>query len=163
MFVVAAIAALLPGRSWAIYDKLGPSADEWKMKYDVEMKPVEGDKQTVVFTLADEGRLKPFYSIEVVAFSRQIDSQGGRSYDLKAPIELKATDDGKRAGEVQIRKDLADRAIIRILTLTVDGKRRSSAAYYDIPLKKFLNKAQAASSTKLPPSVAAPSAARVSR
>jgi hypothetical protein len=143
VLVVAAV-SLVPGRSWAIYDALGPSKDDWGMKYDVTLNEADGNKLTVEFTLADEGRLKPFYSVQVVAFSKQTDSQGGRSYDVKAPIELKTTEDGKRVGQVQIRKEFADRAMIRILTLTVDGKRRSFAAYYDIPLKKYLNKAPAA-------------------
>ena len=45
---------------------------------------------------------------------------------MKAPIELKPTKDGKRVGQVQIRKEFVDRAKIRILTLTVDGKRQRS-------------------------------------
>jgi hypothetical protein len=59
---------------------------------------------------------------------------------------------------VQIGKEFADRAMIRILTLTVDGKRRSSAAYYDIPLRKYLNKAPAAG---LP--LASPPASKVTK
>ena len=161
MLVVAAI-VLMSGRSWAIYHELGPSKDEWGLKYDVEVNAADGDKVTVVFTLADEGRLKPFYSIDLVAFSKQTDSQGGRSYDVKAPIELKSTEDGKRAGQVQIRKEFADRAMIRILTLTVDGKRQpSGAAYYDIPLKKYLNKAPARPAAASPQ--AAPSASKVTK
>ena len=151
VLVVAAI-VLMTGRCWAIYHALGPSKDDWKMKYDVEVNDADGDTLTVVFTLADEGRLKPFYSIELIALSKQTDSQGGRSYDVKAPLELKATKDGRRVGQVRIRKEFADRAQIRILTLTVDGKRQTAgAAYYDIPLKKLLNKAPAT-----PPEVASP-------
>ena len=125
MLVVAAI-VLMSGRSWAIYNGLGPSKDEWKLKYDVAVNDADSDKLTVVFTLADEGRLKPFYSIDLVAFSKQTDSQGGRAYDVKAPIELKPTEDGKRTGQVQIRKEFVDRAKIRIITLTVDGQRQPS-------------------------------------
>ncbi|HWA96876.1 MAG TPA: hypothetical protein VG713_00220, partial [Pirellulales bacterium] len=106
------------------------------------------DMLAVVFTLADEGRLKPIYSVTVVAFSLQTDSQGGRSYDVKAPIELKPTAQGTRAGEVRIPKKFADRAMIRILTQTVDGRRTSAnAAFYDIPLKRFLKNAQPSAST----------------
>ena len=153
----------MSGRSWAVYYALGPSKDEWGLKYDVEVNAADGDKLNVVFTLADEGRLKPIYSVTVVAFSKP-DSQGGRSYDVKAPIELKPTKDGKRTGQVQIRKEFADRAMIRILTLTVDGQRQTAgAAYYDIPLKKFLNKAPAAASPQAPPSIAAPPASKVTK
>jgi hypothetical protein len=153
VLVVAAV-VLTASPSWAIFHALGPSKDEWGLKYDVEVNAADGDLLTVVFTLADEGRLKPIYSITVIAFSIQTDSQGGRSYDVKAPIELKATKDGRRVGQVQIRKEFIDRATIRILTQTVDGRRQSAgAAYYDIPLKKFLNKVpEAASSEAAPPS-----------
>lgn len=146
MLVVAAI-VLVSGRCWAIRQGLGPSKDDWKLKYDVAVSEADGDKLTVVFTLADEGRLKPIYSIDLVAFSRQTDNQGGRSYDVMVPIELKPTQDGKRAGEVQIRKEFVDRAKIRIITLTVDGKRQpSGGAFFDIPIAKYLKKAPAAAS-----------------
>jgi hypothetical protein len=140
MLVVAAI-VLMSGHSWAIRYGLGPSKDEWKMKYDVEVHDAGGDKLTVVFTLADEGRLKPIYSIDLIAFSKQVDNQGGRSYDLLEPIKLKATADGKHVGEAQMRKDLVDRAKIRIITLTVDGKRQpSGGVFYEIPIAKYLDK-----------------------
>ncbi len=146
MLVVAAI-ALMSGRCWATYYGLGPSQDEWGLKYDVEVNDADRDTLTVVFTLADEGRLKPFYTIELIAFSKETDSQGGHSYDVKAPIEFKTTKDGRRVGQVQIRKEFADRAQIRILTNSVDGKPQTAGlAYYLIPIKKFLNKAPSAAS-----------------
>jgi hypothetical protein len=81
---------------------------------------------------------------------------------VKTPIELKTTKDGKRAGQVQLRQEYADIAMIRILTLTVDGRRQTAgAAYYDIPLKKFLNKAPAAASSPTPSSIAAPPTSKV--
>ena len=168
MLVVAAM-VLMSGRSWAIYYGLPPSKDEWSLRYDVAVYDARGDKLTVVFTVADEGRLKPIYSIDLVAFSKQTDNQGGRSYDVKAPIELKPTEDGKRVGQVQIRKEFLDRAKIRILTRTVDGKRQpSGGAYYDIPIAKYLNKSPAAASSaaasrQAPPSIAAPPAAKVTK
>ena len=162
LLVIAAI-VLMSGRSWAIFDGLGPSKDEWKLKYAVEVNAADHNTLTVEFTLADEGRLKPIYSITLVAFSRQTDSQGGRAYDVKAPIELKMTEDGKRVGRVQIRKEFADRAMIRILTQTVDGQQRPYAAYYDIPLRRFLNGAPAAASRQSPRSVAAPPALKVTK
>ena len=61
MLVVAAV-VLLPGRSWAVFYPLGPSKDEWGLKYSVEVKAADGDKLNVHFTLADERRLKPIES-----------------------------------------------------------------------------------------------------
>ena len=152
MLVVAAI-VLMPGRSWAIRHGLGPSKDEWKLAYDVEVYDADRDKLTVVFTLADEGRLKPIYSIELVAFSKQTDSQGGRAYDVMVPIELKPTTDGRRVGQAQIRKEFVDRAKIRIITLTLDGKRQpSGGVFYDIPIGKYVIKSTAA----VPPATGSP-------
>lgn len=155
LLIVAAL-VLMADRCWAIYHGLGSSKDEWGLKYDVEVSDAGGDMVTVVFTLADEGRLKPIHSIDLVAFSKQTDSQGGRSYDAKERVELKPTKDGRRAGQVQIRKDLADRAKFRVLTLTVNGKRQQSGSYYDIPLKKFLNNAPAESPVATSPQAPRP-------
>jgi hypothetical protein len=161
--LVLAAVVLISSRSWAAFYSLGPSKDEWGLKYDVEVNTADGDKLNVLFTLADEGRLKPIYSATVVAFSNP-NRDGGRTYLVNAPIDLKSTKDGKRAGQAQIRKEFADRAMIRILTLTVDGRRQTSgAAYYNIPLKKFLNKAPAAVSPQTPPSIAPPPASNVTK
>jgi hypothetical protein len=158
--VVAAV-ALMPGRSWAVFYALGPSSDEWGLKYDLEVNATSGDELNVAFTLADEGRLKPIYSVTVVAFSKP-NPDGGRSYLVKTPIKLKTTKDGKLAGQVQLRKEYSNIAQIRILTLTVDGRRQTAgAAYYDIPLKKFLNKAPVAAVSQTPSSIAAPPASKV--
>ena len=161
---VLAVAAvvLMAGRCWAIFYGLGPSKDEWKLKYDVVLKDANADTLTVVFTVADEGRLKPIYSIDVLAFSEP-DRSGGRSYLLKAPIKLETTTDGKRAGEVQIPRKFLDVAVVRILTQTVDGQRQQYAAYYDIPLNKLLNKARTAKSPQAPPSIAAPPSSKLTK
>lgn len=140
LLVVAAI-VLMSNHCWAIRIGLGPSKDEWNLKYDVSVQDAGDGKVNVVFTLADEGRLKPADSFDLVAFSRNTDNQGGRSYDAMIPIELKSTEDGKRVGQVQIRKDLLGHAKIRIITHMVDGQRQpSGGAFYDIPLQKFLAK-----------------------
>jgi hypothetical protein len=156
--VVAAV-ALMPDSIWAVFYPLGPSRDEWGLKYEVEVNTADGDKLNVLFTLADEGRLKPIYSATVVAFS------GGNSgtYLVKAQIDLKSTKDGKLTGQVQIPKRLADRAMIRILTQTFDGRWQTAGArLYDIPLKKFL-RAGVADSSKTLPSIASPSSTKVTK
>ena len=161
--LAAAAIVLTAGTSLAVYYELGPSKDEWKLKYDVELSAAAGDMVTVEFTLADEGRLKPIYSIEVVAFSQQLDGGGGRSYVVKAPIVLKAAKDGRRVGQVQIRKEFVNRAVIRILTLTIDGQRYQSASYYDIPLSRYLNNGAVVAGRQMSPSIAAPPAANVTK
>lgn len=158
--LVVTILVLTSDQSWAIREKLGPSKDEWGLKYDMAVHKTDGDKLTVVFTLADEGRLKPFYSLDLVAFSIPKDRQSGSTYDVNVPIKLKSTEDGKRTGEVQLRKEFVDRAKIRIITLTVDGKRQSASGgvFYDIPIAKYWRKASAAASP-----AAAPSASNITK
>lgn len=157
--VIAAV-LLAPSLSWAVFYALGPSKDEWGLKYEVEVNAADEGKLNVHFTLADQGRLTPIYSATVIAFSNP-NSDGSRSYLEKAQIDLKSTTDGTLAGQTQIRKEFADRAFVRILTLTVDGRRYSSARYYDIPLKKYLNRAAVTASPTAQPSIASPPATKV--
>jgi hypothetical protein len=162
MLVVAGV-VLMSGRSWAVYYALGPSKDEWGLKYDVEVNAADGEKLNVLFTLADEGRLKPIYSASVVAFSKP-NRDGGQTYLANERFELKANQDGKLIGQVQIRQELADRAMVRILTLMVDGRRQTAGArYYDIPLKKFLNKAPVVDSPQARPSIASPPGSKITK
>ena len=144
--LVVAVIALMSGRCWATFYGLDSSKDDWGVKYEVAVTQADKDNLNVVFTLADEGRLKPFWKLELISMSKPADNQGTlcttcgrRSSSKRPPMD--------RAGQVQIRKEFADSAMIRILTLTVDGQRQTKgAAYYDIPLNKYLKKAPAAGS-----------------
>jgi hypothetical protein len=154
--LIVATVVLIPSRSWAVFFPLGPSSDDWGVKYEVEVTASSADELNVAFTLADGGRLKPIYSVTVVVFST-VRPDGGRAYVVKAPIELKPTKDGKAAGQVKIPKQYAAIAMFRILTLNVDGRRQTAgAAYYDIPLKKFLGQTSAATSPPTTSSIAVP-------
>ncbi len=152
MLAVAAI-VLMADRCWAIRYPLPPSRDEYGLKYDVSVEDAGNGMLNVVFTLSDEGRLKPLYSIDLVAFSKQTDREGGRAYDVMEPIKLHKTEDGRRVGQVQLPKQHVDRAKIRLITLTVDGKRQpSGGAIHDIPIAKYLNRGPAVASPLGPPS-----------
>ena len=162
LLVVVAL-ALMSGLAWAHFYELGPSKDEWGLKYAAEVTAVDGDKLKVTFTLADQGRLKPIYSVSIVAFS-DMRPGGGRAYLLNTAFDLKPTKDGKLTGELQIDKKFADRAMIRIMTLTFDGKPQTAGArYYQMPVKKFMKKAPATDSVQTPPAIASPSATKVTK
>ncbi|HET6424202.1 MAG TPA: hypothetical protein VFG20_11000 [Planctomycetaceae bacterium] len=154
---------LMTSRSWAVWYALGPSKDEWGVKYDVEVEAVKDDKLTVHFTLADQGRLKPIHSVFVMAFSNP--NQTGTNL-VKTPITLKPTEDGKLTGQVEVGKEYADRAVIRIFTMTVDGRSQmtgptAGARYYDLPLRMFVKKAPLAASSPSGSSIAPPPASNV--
>lgn len=145
LFVAIAV-VLLASQSWAVWYALGPSKSEWGVKYEVDVDAPQGDTLTVHFTLADQGRLKPIHSVFVMAFSNP--NQTGTNL-VKTIIPMKPTEDGTLAGQVAVEKKFADRAVVRIFTETVDGHTYKSgptagARYYDIPLKKYLQKAPTA-------------------
>ncbi len=144
IFVVA-VMALMSSRCWAIFVGLDSSEDDWGVKYDVAVtQAANKDNLNVELTLADEGRLKPFWKLELISMSKPPVNKDSVMYDMRTSFDLKPTADGRRAGQVQIRKEFADTAMIRIITLNVDGKPQTQhAAYYDIPLNKFLKKAPA--------------------
>lgn len=145
--VMVGMLTLVAGQCWATFYDLGPSKDEWGLKYDVQVSPGEGNHLNVTFTLADEGRLKPIYSITLIALSLRTDSAGGHSYDVKEDVKFQATADGKRAGTVRIGKEFVGRAYFRVLTQTFDGKRQTAGAvYYKIPLARFAGTTSAAAS-----------------
>ena len=152
--LVVAVMPLMSSRCWAIFDGLGPSEDEWGVKYDVAVTQADKDNLNVVFTLADEGRLKPFYKLELISMSKPADNQGSLMYDMRSPFELKTTADGLRAGQVQIRKEFVNRAKIRILTKMVEGRlQQPGFAAYEVPISTFLSKAPAAGSPAASPPV----------
>ena len=154
--LVVVTVVLISSVGWAHFYELGPSKDEWGLKYDAEVTAANGDKLNVLFTLADQGRLKPIYSASVVVFSNP-DSKGVRTCIVNVPIDLKPTKDGKLTGQVQISKEFSDRAMIRILTTIFDGKPQPAGArYYQIPLTKFLKKAPLAASSQSGSSIAPP-------
>ena len=142
VLVITAV-VLMTSRSWAHWYELGPSKNEWGLKYDGKVDAANGDKLNVHFTIADQGRLKPIHSVFAMAFSNP--GRTGRQL-VKTRISMKPTRDGKLTGQGEVGKKFANRAVIRIFTLTVDGRSQmagptAGARYYDIPLKKFLKKA----------------------
>ena len=143
---------LAPASAWAVYFPLGPSSDDWGMKYEIVLSDAEGEKVNVAFTLADAGRLTPIHSATIVAFSRPL-SDGGRSYLVKAPLDFKVASDGSARAEVQVPKEHVDQCKIRVLTLHVNGRRQTAgAAYYDLPLKKPSKEKSIAKAPKKPKS-----------
>lgn len=150
--LVLAGVLLITGRCLAVYVPLGASADDWGMKFDVKITAGEGDKMTVHFRLTDQGRLKPIYTTTLVAFSDP-GYDGSRTFLAQTPIEMQPTKEGQLVGQAPISKELLERAQIRILTLTVDGKRQTGgAASYYIPLKRFLTKTPVAAPAAAPES-----------
>lgn len=151
---------LLTSRTWAHWYELAASKDEWGVKYEGSVEAAPGDKVTVHVTIADPGRLKPIHSVFVMAFSNP--NRTGVQL-VKTPVTMKATEDGKLTGRAEIPKEYADRAMIRIFTMTVDGKSQmtgptAGARYLDIPFKKLPRKSPLAAPLQPRSAIATPPA-----
>jgi hypothetical protein len=121
---------------------LGETKDELKLKYDLSVQDHGTARVTVVFTLADEGRLKPLDEVQLVIPAREKNKDGGNWVDLVVSIDVRKSDDGKRVGRVHILKDLAERAELRLNTHTMDGKMDpETRLHHVIPIAKHLKQA----------------------
>jgi hypothetical protein len=151
--VVLTVLVLTTGRAWGIGFILGETKEELKLEYDVSVKDHGTGRVTVVFTLADEGRLKPLDEVQLAIPAQEKNEHGGRWMDLVVSIDMTETDGGKRVGRVHILKAWAERAQISLNTHTMDGKIDPlTRLHHVIPIAKYLNApAAAAGRTAAPP------------
>ena len=140
-----AASAATPERGRAIGEILGQTKEELKLSYDVTTQDHGTGRVTVVLTLADEGRLKPLYAVELVVPSREKNKDGGRHMDLFVSIDTVESDDGKRVARVHMTRELAERAEIWLSTSIFDGMQLDMASYHHvIPVAKHLKDADTA-------------------
>ena len=147
VLLVAAVSFWTAGRAWGIGFYLRQTKDELRLKYDVAVEEhsfggTPTGRITVVFTLADEGRLKPLDEVQLVVPGQEKNKDGGRWMDLVVSIDMTKTDGGQRVGRVHILKELAERAEIQLNTHTMDGKQDPlTRLHHVIPIAKYLKNA----------------------
>lgn len=145
--VLAATVAVFgtAGRALGIGFVLGETKDDLKLKYEVSVQDHGTGRVTVVFTLADEGRLKPLDEVQLVIPGQEKNKHGGHWMDLVVSIDLTKIDGGHRVGRIHLRKEFAERAEIRLNTHTMDGKMDPlTRLHHVIPIAKYMNSAPAA-------------------
>ncbi len=117
---------------------LGESKEELKLDYEVSIKDHGTGRVTVVFTLVDEGRLKPITSVDLSILSEKKHKGGGHMSDLSLSLATRKVD-GRQVARIHLRKDLAEKAELHLTTGTLDGKReRMTWYFYAIPLADFM-------------------------
>jgi hypothetical protein len=132
-------------RAWGMGFYLHQTKDELKLKYDVAVEDHGTGRVTVVFTLADEGRLKPLEAVQLVVPAQAQNPDGSHWMDLVVSIDMSETDGAKRVGRVHLLKGLAERAEIQLNTHTMDGKLdRFTRLHHVIPIARYLKDAPAA-------------------
>jgi hypothetical protein len=138
--LAVAMVALVAERALAVFYPLGPSEDEWGLKYNVEVEDAGGDMVTVKLTLLDEGRLKPVHSARLGVLIKERSNSQSKTYSIVGRLDLKPTADGKRVGTIKLRKDQVALGSLELITQHVDGRFQArGAATYDIPLAKHMN------------------------
>lgn len=127
---VTVLAFWATGEVWGIGFILGATKDELKLKYDLEVQDHGTGRVTIVFTLADEGRLTPLDAVLLVIPEEGKQADGSKSVDLSVSIDMSETDNGKRIGRIHILKSLAERAEISLDTHKLDGKVEPLTHYH---------------------------------
>ena len=130
-------------RAWGIGFYLRETKDELKLKYEVTVQDHKTGRVTVVFTLADEGRLKPLDEIQQVIPAQEKNEDGSHWMDLVVSIDMVKADSGKRVGRVHLLKELAERATIQLNTHSMDGNIDGlTRLHHLIPIAKYMNNPQ---------------------
>jgi hypothetical protein len=139
----------LAGNSaFAIGFVLSESREQLKLNYKVEVTDHGTDRVTIVFTLADEGRLAPLEAIRMVIPAETKNSDGSYWIDLTVSVEMRPQPDGTRIGRIHLRRDWAARGEIQLDTHTLDGKLDPlTRLHHVIPLKEAVTNAAKASKT----------------
>jgi hypothetical protein len=136
---------LTTGWAWAEGFILGETKEELKLQYDVAVQDHGTGRVTVVFTLADEGRLRPLDEVQLVIPGQEENEHGGHWMDLVVSIDMTQADGGKHVGRVHLLKEWAERAEIQLNTHTMDGKTDPlTRLHHVIPIAKHMKDAQAA-------------------
>jgi hypothetical protein len=123
----AAIVLLSAGLAWALGFELGETKDQLGLKYDVAVQDHGTGRVTVTLTIADDGRLKPLRSVDLVVPS----DDGAGHVDLALSLALKDSG-GKRTASVHLKRALAERAEIHLVTDHLDGKQLALTWYYHV-------------------------------
>jgi hypothetical protein len=128
-----AAVALVSSLAWALGEGLSETKQQLKLQYDVSLTDHGTGRATVNLTIADQGRLKPLDSVDLL-----IPSNDGTGFvDLSVPLATKEVD-GKLHVRAHLKKELAERAVLQLRTHLLDGKETPLTWYYhEIPLAKI--------------------------
>jgi hypothetical protein len=117
---------LAPCLAWAIGLQLGETKEQLKLKYDVSVVDHGTGRVTVNLTIADEGRLKPLDSVDLL-----IPNKDGTTGSVELAVALATRRvNGKQLVSVHLKRELAERAQIHLKTSHLDGKELALTWYY---------------------------------
>src|SRR5690349_7065440 len=100
--LAAAVVVWTAGSAWGIGEILGESKEQLRLAYDVAAEQHASGRVTVVFTLADEGRLRPLDEVQLVVPAKAKNADGSYWMDLVVPIDMVKAEGGRRVGRVHL-------------------------------------------------------------
>lgn len=107
--------------------ELKETKEELKLIYDVKVQDNGGGRTAVTFTLADEGRIKPIFAVDLGVPSKD----GSGYYDVN--LSLKPFErDGKQVYVIHLTRELAERGELSLKTRTMDGKQMLDWGYHRV-------------------------------
>ena len=128
---VVAVIVVVAGANlaWALGLQLGQTSEELELKYDVDCTVHKSGRVTVNLTVAEQGRIKPIHDIQLAIPS----NDGSGHFDLSLSMATENVD-GRLRARAHLNRELADRATIRLLTLTnpKTGKQSLRTWYYHL-------------------------------
>lgn len=148
LFGLAICLGLAGNSAYGIGFVLGETREQLKLDYTVAVTDHGTDRVTIVFTLADEGRLAPLDAVRMVIPAEKKNSDGSYWMDLTVAVDMQPQSDGTRVGRIHLRRDWASRGEIQLDTHTMDGKVDPlTRLHHVIPLKDAVTNAAKASKT----------------
>ena len=118
---------------------LGETKEQLKLDYEVTVKDHGTGRVTIVFSLADEGKLNPITAIKLSIPSTDKHPGGGYMSDLSLALATR-NEHGKQVARIHLRRDWAERAEIHLTTRHLDGKEEPLTWYYHaIPVADHFN------------------------
>ena len=154
LLLVAAL-VLMPNRTRAQYAILGQTKEELKLKYDVSVGDLGNGRVSVIFTIADEGMLKPLTSVDLQIAGRDKDKNGAVAPELCLSLAMQDAHEtagiiGKRT-RFELTRELAERAEIWLMAAHLDGKQMPLTGYvHRIPIEQYMKNATTAPATAAP-------------
>ena len=125
-------AVVLPASlAWAVGFQLGETREQLKLKYDVSVKDHGTGRVTVTLAIADQGRLKPLNSVNLVVPGKDRRKDGSGYVDLSVALATRE-EDGKQVARIHVLRELAERAEIHLRTSRLDGKQEALTWYYHV-------------------------------
>ncbi|WP_339731535.1 hypothetical protein [uncultured Gimesia sp.] len=124
--------------AWAIGFEIGQSKEELELKYEISVVDHGTGRVTVNLVIADEGKLKPLDSVDLVISSED----GTTRPDLSVSLATRK-EDGKLRVRAHMKKELAERAQLQLKTGTNPRTGKPALLawfYYPISVAELIKK-----------------------